>query len=327
MRHKILGQTDLAISVVGLGCWAFAGGTTWGFQSDSDSMDTIAAARDCGINFFDTAEAYGDGYSETVLGKALKKSRADVIVASKFNAKSQQKSDVIEACERSLQRLQTDYIDLYQIHWPSRDVPFEETMDGLLTLKQQGKIRHIGVCNFGVKDLSDILKIADVVTNQLAYNLLWRAIEFEVIPFCREHKVDILSYSPLAQGLLSGRFRSADDVPIGRARTKHFSSERLHTRHGQPGAEALTFGTISVIEALAHQLGIPMSRLAISWLFHQTSITSVLSGARTPKQIQENVAAVDLVLDDETILKLDKGTAELKDKLGTNPDMWSDRMR
>ena len=221
MRHKILGQTDLTISVVGLGCWAFAGGTTWGFQSDSDSMDTIAAARDCGINFFDTAEAYGDGYSETVLGKALKKSRAAVIVASKFNAKSQQKSDVIEACERSLQRLQTDYIDLYQIHWPSRDVPFEETMDGLLTLKQQGKIRHIGVCNFGVKDLSDILKIADVVTNQLAYNLLWRAIEFEAIPFCRENGVDILSYSPLAQGL-SGRFRSADDVPIGRARTSIF---------------------------------------------------------------------------------------------------------
>ena len=249
-----------------MGCWAFGGGPTWGFQHERDSINTIAAARDCEINFLDTAKGYGDGYSELVLGKALKDSRSDVVIASKFNAKSQAKSDVIETCERSLQRLQTDYIDLYQVHWPSRDVPFEESRDGLLTLKQQGKIRHIGVCNFGEKDLSDVSQIADVVTNQLAYYLLWRAIEFEAIPFCRENGVDILAYSPLAQGLLSVRFRSADDVPVGRARTKHFSSERLHTRHGQEGAEALTFETIAAIKAIADQLSLPLSQLAMGWL-------------------------------------------------------------
>ena len=202
MKYRPLGKTDLSVSVVAMGCWSIVGDRTWGQQSEKESIATLEAALEAGINFFDTAEGYGNGYSEQLLGKAFSGHRSEVIIASKPKSSKASTPELKRACEDALQRLNTDYIDLYQVHWPNRSVPFEQTYAGLQELLQEGKIRTIGLCNFGVGDLSDYLQKCHAASNQLPYNLLWRAIEFEIKPLCLEHDIGILSYSSLAQAFL-----------------------------------------------------------------------------------------------------------------------------
>ncbi len=327
MKYKKLGSTDMEVSVVALGCWAFAGGGTWGDQDDADSVATIHAALDEGINFFDTAEGYGNGYSEEILGKTLEGKRQDVIIATKVSGSNMTKEGIIKACEESLKRLRTDYIDLYQIHWPSRSVPFEETMESMKRLKEQGKIRGFGVCNFGEKDLTELLKITPIETNQMAYNLLWRGIEYKIKDICVEYNIGILCYSPIAQGLLTGKFQTADDVPDGRARTWHFSKNRPQTRHVGEGCEKETFEAIDRIREIADDLQVPMADLSLAWLLHQEGVTSVLAGGRKPEQVIQNAKAAELKLTSDIIEKLNEATQQLKEVLGGKTDMWDDRIR
>jgi aryl-alcohol dehydrogenase-like predicted oxidoreductase len=327
MKYQKLGNTDIDVSVIALGCWAFAGGMTWGNQDERDSLATINTALDVGINFFDTAEGYGNGYSEELLGRALEGHRHDVVFASKPSSSKMSKDGIIEACEASLKRLKTDYIDLYQLHWPSRDIPLEETMEAMETLKEQGKVRSIGVCNFGEKDLTELLQISTIQTNQMAYNLIWRAIEFSVKEKCIENNIGILCYSPIAQGLLTGKFKSADEVPEGRARTWHFSSERPNTRHGGEGCEQETFEAVVKIREIADGLQMSMTDLSLAWLIHQRGVTSVLAGGRNPEQVKQNSNAAEIHLSSDIIQMLNNATEPLKNKLGDNPDMWSNRIR
>ncbi len=196
------------------------------------------------------------------------------MIASKVGPNHLHQADLIEACERSLQNLGTDYIDLYQVHWPNWEIPFEETFRTLEKLRDDGKIRAIGVSNFGPKDLADAINLAHIEVNQLACNLLMRAVEYDIQPMCAEHGIGMLCYSPLAQGLLTGKFRSADDVPEGRARTRHFSNERSLARHGEPGCEQATFEAIDRIRKVAGEIEQPMGRLALAWLLHQRGVTS-----------------------------------------------------
>jgi myo-inositol catabolism protein IolS len=182
VKYRKLGPTDIEVSVVAMGCWAMSGGRTWGPQDEADSIATVHAALDAGSNFFDTAEAYGSGVSEGVLGRALKGRRHEAVIATKVSRSNLSHDDVVQACERSLRRLQTDTIDLYQIHWPSRTVPIEETFAALDKLRQQGKVRAIGVSNFGVGDLAELLAVGWRGTDQLPYSLLWRALEYDVHP-------------------------------------------------------------------------------------------------------------------------------------------------
>ena len=157
MQYRTLGQTDISVSVVAMGCWAIAGDATWGPQDEAESIATIHAALDAGVNFFDTAEAYGDGYSETLLGRGLAGRRHEAVIATKVSGSHLSGPEVREACERSLRRLQTETIDLYQIHWPGRQTPISETAEALVALKETGKVRAIGVSNFGVGDLSEFV--------------------------------------------------------------------------------------------------------------------------------------------------------------------------
>ncbi len=175
MKYRKLGNSSLEVSVVTLGCMTFTGDSNWGPQDEKDSVETVRAAYDAGITFYDTAEGYADGMTETLLGKALGADRKRVMIASKVSASNLTKEKLIASCEGELlKRLGTDYLDLYQIHWPSREIPIEETMDALLRLKEQGKIREIGVSNYGVLDLDTVLTYNVVVSNQLAYNMLFR---------------------------------------------------------------------------------------------------------------------------------------------------------
>jgi len=246
MIYNVLGKTDIKVSAIAMGCWAIVGDETWGPQDEKQAIATIQAALDEGINFFDTAEIYGDGYSERLLAKALQGHRQNAIIASKVSLDHLARNDVFQACDRSLKNLKSEYIDLYQIHWPSRIVPFAETYEALLQLQEQEKIRAIGVSNFGHIDLSEFLKIGRCETNQLPYSLLWRAIEYDIVEKCLQHDIGILCYSPLAQGLLTGKFTSPDQVPAGRARTRHFSKERPLTRHGEEGCEEKLFKAIDI---------------------------------------------------------------------------------
>lgn len=318
----------MEISTVCMGCWALVGDSTWGSQEKADSIDTVRAAIEAGINFFDTAELYGQGYSEQILGEALGAGRDKVVIASKFS-RSAHAEHVIAACEESLLNLRTDYIDLYHIHWPSRDVPFDETVRAMEDLKAAGKVRHLAVCNFGPGDLSEILDLMTPAVNQLPYNLLWRAIEFEILPASLAAGVPITCYSPIMQGLLTGKFRSADDVPAGRARTRLYSGDRPKAVHGQAGAEKETFTAIAEIADLADQNGLDMAAMALAWLIGRDGVVSVIAGARSPEQIRHNAAAGDLTLSDDVITRLDEITQPLKQKMGPNADMWKtpSRMR
>src|SRR5690606_37678988 len=180
-----LPHTDIEITRLIFGCWAIVGGFNWGPQDERDSLEAIKEAYAQGINCFDTAEAYGDGYSENLLAKALQGKRKEIIIASKVGPMDFSPARLIQACERGLKNLKTDYIDLYQLHWPNPEIPLEETLGALQQLKDSGKIRAYGVSNFGNQSL-DICKQSGfkVSSNQMAYNLLFRAIEFSILPQC-----------------------------------------------------------------------------------------------------------------------------------------------
>ena len=326
MEYRKLGRTDIKVSVVAMGCWVFGGGFVWGDQEEAESIATVQAALDAGVNFFDTAEGYGDGYSEEVLGKALTGRRHEAIIATKVSQSHLARDQVVRACEGSLRRLNTDYIDLYQIHWPSREVPIEETMEALERLREQGKIRAIGVSNFGPQGMAGLLAVGRCETNQLPYSLLWRAIEYEIVPQCLEHE-GILCYSPLVHGLLTGKFSSPDEVPEGRARTRHFSRDRPLTRHGEEGCEEETFAAIERIRRICEGIGQPMAKVALAWLLYQPGVVSVLAGARHPGQVVENASAADLKLSPDVVRALTEATEALKAALGPNPDMWLSESR
>ncbi len=327
MQYRKLGKSDISISVVAMGCWALAGDSTWGPQDMEESIATVHAALDAGVNFFDTAEGYGGGDSELILGRALVGHRHEAVIATKVSRSHLSGVEIQEACERSLRRLQTDYIDLYQIHWPSRTTPLAETLEALDRLREQGKVRASGVCNFGVGDLSDLLSCGRVETNQLPYSLLWRAIEYQIRQTCVDDGIGILCYSPLVQGLLTGKFSSAEEVPEGRARIRLFSGDRPQARHGGAGCETEAFAAIERIRHICIEIGEPMARVAIAWLLHQPGVMAVIAGARTPDQIQQTAQATDLNLPSEIVNELAEATGEVKRVLGPNPDMWQSESR
>lgn len=322
MEYRRLGQTDMQVSVMALGCWPFAGGAVWGEQDDDVSVATVQAALAAGINFFDTAEGYENGHSERVLGRGLQGRRHEAIIATKVSPAHLTKAGVIKACEQSLVNLQTDYIDLYQIHWPNWQAPLSETVAALQQLKQQGKIRAIGVSNFGVQDLGEMVTLSECTTDQLPYSLLWRVIEREIQPLCLQKNVGIICYSPLAQGLLTGRYATADEVPAGLSRTRLYANSRPMAQHRDPGCESEVFAALKGIGRIAGEVGQPMATVALAWVKQQPGITSFLVGARNPEELQWNLPALDLTLSADVIAALARATAPVKTKLGNNADMW-----
>ncbi len=322
MQYRKLGNSDLNVSVVSFGAWQIGDPAYWGVDDEADVQRVIDAAIDGGINLFDTAEMYGKGESERVLGRALGAKRNHVYVASKVWPDKCAPALLRQACEDSLQRLGTDYIDLYQIHWPPRDVPFAEVHGEMVRLRDEGKIRNIGVSNFGAQDLDAWMTHGECVSNQLGYNLLFRAIEWDIVPACARHGCGVLAYMPLMQGLLSGRWKSADDIPQLRRRTRHFSRDREGTRHGEAGCEGLTFETLRALQTIADGLGQPMASVALAWAIAQPEITSVIVGARRAKQLQRNLEGVGLAMSAEVIMALITATQPLKEYFGRNADMW-----
>eukprot|EP00698_Gefionella_okellyi_P009269 TRINITY_DN2344_c0_g1_i6.p1 TRINITY_DN2344_c0_g1~~TRINITY_DN2344_c0_g1_i6.p1 ORF type:complete len:337 (-),score=78.56 TRINITY_DN2344_c0_g1_i6:511-1521(-) len=334
MQRRNIPGTDLQVSPVCLGTWQFAGSSdhqdmTWGAPEEAASIATVHAALDAGINFFDTAEGYGfANQAEKVLGKALVGRRRDCVIASKVLGDHLSEVELEKSLLQSLQALQTDFLDIYQIHWAPNDR--SGLADAIAALKRQqslGRIRHFAVCNFGVQDLETVTAAGvSLVTNQLPYNLIWRAIETDIVPACTAKNIGILAYSPLQQGLLSGKFTSADQVPAGRQRTRHFASSRTAlSRHGQAGHEDLTFGTLQRVKDISTRAGVSMAGAALSWVLNQPGVVSAIVGATSVEQIRQSANAPTLSAD--VVQQLTNATAELKDALGPDPDMWAAQSR
>lgn len=302
---------------------SLVGGDTYDGIDEQRAVATIRRALELGINFFDTAPAYGNGRSEELLGAAIKGRREGVVIATKVGRTQLTAEGVARSCEESLRRLGVATIDLLQVHWPSREVPIDETIGALERLKREGKVRAIGVCNFGIGNLRDIEGVPGISSNQTAYSLLMRGVEFEVLPWCVARGVGLLAYSPLAQGLLTGRYASADDVPESRARTRHFSGKRPKSRHGGVGHEIETFAAIGRIRAIADALGLPMADVAVAWLIAQTGVTAALVGASSPGQVERNVRAAGIRIETGVIAALNDATRDLKDALGPDLDLWA----
>ena len=329
MQFRELGDSGISVSTIGMGCWAIVGGLNWGHQEKKESLEALRAAYEAGITFFDTAEMYGDGYSEQLIAEALGSERHNIILGSKVSPENFSPANLVDACERSLKNLQTDYLDFYQLHWPNRDVAIADSIEAMETLKRDGKIRAFGVSNFGPNDLHTSLATgSSICSNQMAYSLLFRAIEYDVVPICTEHNISILCYSPLLHGLLSGKFASIDEIPEDRARTRHFDSNRWpQARHGEAGAEDLLMQTIDALRPISEEAGESMANLALAWLQQQPGVTSVIMGARNAGQAKRNARAADIVLSEDVINRMSACSNRLKEHLGSNADMWQSSPR
>ncbi len=305
MEYRRFGNTDLEVGVVGVGCMTF------GWRADAGETDAIiAAALDVGINLFDTAVSYGRGVSETMLGQALKRSgrRNDVLIATKFGgaATADARPDemgngrrtVLAQCELSLRRLQTDWIDLLQIHHFSTDVPLEETLGGLEQLVREGKVRHIGCGNFDGAQLLAAIECANrrqlctIASHQSRFNLLDRRAETDVIPIACEHGVANLTYSPLAEGLLTGKYRTGEPFPDGSRFAVASPANNYQAR-----LTAAVDQAIQALYAAAASCSMPLWRFALTWVLSNPAVSCVLLGPSNRAQIEALTGLTDCPID------------------------------
>lgn len=304
MKMKKVDTLDFALSAVGFGCWAAGGTIVWNGADDDSTVRTIQRGIDLGINLFDVAPVYGFGHAETMLGRALGSRRQQVIIATKCGLRwddthtivnNLRPESIMQEIEDSLRRLQTDYIDIYQMHWPDPATPFGETMQALLQLQAAGKIRHIGVSNFSRTLADEARTYGQIVSHQGLYNMmehnpthyhnipLTYRVKSEILPHCLEHGMAFFPYSPLFQGLLTDHFKAENqfDAKDVRAANPKLNGETFKAYY-QLRAELLAFSA---------DIGKPLAQVAINWLIDQPAVTSVICGAQTTAQVEENAAS------------------------------------
>jgi len=305
MQTRQLGSQGPALTVIGFGCWAMGGAGwagSWGPQDDAESIQSIHVALEQGINWFDTAAVYGLGHSEEVLGKALGNRRHDVVVATKFGTVWDEQGNltdrasydsVIRECDASLRRLGSDYIDLYQQHWPDRQgTSVEETMRALGDLIQAGKVRYVGVSNYTVPLLEQALAVRHVDSLQPPYNLFSRDVENDLLPFCKDHGMGVVAYSPLHSGLLGGKYNQDTTFDDGdwRAHNPDFTGDGLRAN----------LEKVDKLRAIADRFGKTVAQLAIAWVLSNSAVTAAIVGVRRPDHITGILPAADWTLDQQT---------------------------
>lgn len=316
MLYKKVDMIKEKISAIGIGCWNFGG--DWDSSEEQNSINIVHAAIDLGINFFDVAPVYGWGVSETILGKALKGGKREkVLIASKggllWNDKHETTNNLsykslIKEVDDSLRRLQTDYIDIYQMHWPDPNVSLEETAKALNKIHESGKIRYIGLSNFSQRDVEKMMTFIPVHCQQSIYNMLERntnsyhnipldyKTEKEVLPTVRKYGQAFLPYSPLFQGLLAGKFTSGIN----------FSKNDIRNANPKlvgPDFE-IYFRAVQKLDALAKEIGHPLNELAFNWLRQKPEVTAIIGGASSIKQLEKNVHSVTWDIDKNTMEKI-----------------------
>jgi aryl-alcohol dehydrogenase-like predicted oxidoreductase len=296
LEYRRLGQTGLKVSPLCLGTVNFPDRTPY-----EEAAKIIHHALDAGINFIDTANVYSQGRSEEAVGKALKGRRQEVVLATKVrgqmgdgpNDVGLSRRHILEAVDGSLRRLQTDHIDLYQLHQPDADTPIEETLSALTDIVRAGKVRYIGTSNFAAWQIAHANGLSALhgwerfVSEQPQYSLLNRHVEAELVPFANAHGVAILPWSPLAGGLLSGRYRIDTPTPAGSRRDAEF---------WMPGPDQIDrrLALVERLAGLAAEIDVPLSQFALSWVVHRPGVTSPIIGPRTMEHLQDNLAALSL---------------------------------
>ena len=319
MEFIRIAGTDLNVSRIGLGTWAM-GGWMWGGSDDAESLATIHAAVDHGINLIDTAPAYGFGRSEELLGKAMASSglRDKLVIATKagvdwsngrtFDRPSRKR--IFAELEGSLRRLRTDYIDIYHVQWPDPTIPFEECSEAMVSLLKQGKIRAIGVSNFSRQQIQDFSQLSTIHTVQATYNLIERKVEHEVLPWCRPKGIAVLACGPLCRGLLSGQMRP-DTTFIG-------DDLRKSDPKFQPPQYSRYLSSVARLDRLAQEsYGRRVVHLAVRWVLDQAGVNAVIWGAREPRQLEPLGEIMEWKLGEDTMREIDAIMREsLADQVG-----------
>jgi len=313
METRRLGKSDLMVQPIIFGAWAI-GGWYWGGTDDDEAIKAIHASIDAGVTTIDTAPMYGFGHSEEIVAKAIKGKREKVVIATKagmrwdnangqffFNATDAagvthpiyrvlKRDSIIEECERSLKRLQVDAIDLYQCHWPDSTTPLAETMEAMVRLKEQGKVRAIGVSNFTAAMMEECLRHGAVASDQPQYSLLVRDIERDVLPFCRRQEIGVIVYRPLEQGILTGKVTAERRFPPG--------DLRQNEPWFRPQNRRRVLDALDKVVPIAKDHGVTLAQMIINWTIHEPGVTSAIVGARRAKQAVENAGAANFRLSD-----------------------------
>jgi len=327
MEYRKLGKTDLELTVITFGAWAI-GGWMWGGADKDDAVKAIHRAIELGITSIDTAPAYGQGHSEEIVGEVISNYKRDSLqILTKYGLrwdtnKGQHffdsvdnngnpidmrrlasKESVIAECEASLKRLKTDYIDLYQIHWPDPTTPVSETMEAIERLLEQGKIRAAGVCNYSAQELEEAEKTLKLASNQVPYSMVNRDIESDVVPYCLKNNLGILAYSPMQRGLLTGKMKPGMKFNEGdtRASSPYYRDANIEKINN----------FLEKVKLIAANYDATLAQTVLNWTIQQPGITAALAGARNPQQVEDNVKAASFTISDEDISTINGHLEEL----------------
>lgn len=311
MEQRVLGNSDLSISVLGIGAWAMGGGNwkfAWGPQDDGDSIAAIHTALDAGVNWIDTAAVYGLGHAELVVGEAVKERSDKPLIFTKCArvwdenreiGKRLKRDSVMKECEDSLTRLGVDVIDLYQIHWPEPDEEIEEGWEACARLKEQGKVRWIGVSNFSVSQMERIAPIAPITSLQPPYNMLVRDIEKEQLPYCERNGIGVIGYSPMRSGLLTGKM-TAERIAAMPA-----DDHRQHVPDFQEPRLSRNLALVELLREIGNEHDASPGEVAIAWTLRHPAITGAIVGMRTAAQARGVLGAASLKLDAQELSRIE----------------------
>ncbi len=313
MEYRKIGYTGLDVSAIALGCWPM-GGDYWGNADDDESIRTIHKAHELGVNFLDTAPAYGAGHSEEVVGRAIHDRRGDFVVSTKASGHGHSGDELRKKLKQSLERMRTDHVEIYFLHWPSRNEPLGPAIEALEAMRAEGLIRAIGVSNFDLEMLEIAARYGTIDLLQPPYNLIWRFIEDGELPYCREHGIGVTTYSSLAQGLLTGTLRLNTAYVGGDLRPRSVL--------WKPENFGKCLYTVERLRTIAEALGVTVAQLALRWLVEQPGITSALVGARTETEITENAGAFGWDLPSTTMDSIQAISDELFFSMPYYFDMW-----
>ncbi|NHC43894.1 aldo/keto reductase [Motilibacter aurantiacus] len=319
MEYRRLGSSGLLVSTLTLGTMGFGGGGKFakvGTGSVQDAREQLDLCLEAGVNLVDTADVYSDGVCEEIVGAALQGRRDEVLLASKVrfpmgpgpNDRGLSRHHVVRGCEASLRRLGTDHLDLYQLHEWDGLTPLEETFEALHTLVQSGKVRYVGISNYSAWHAMKALGVAErgglprPVSQQIYYSLQGREAEYELIPLTVDQGLGVLVWSPLAGGLLSGKYRRGQQAPEGSRQLQDWGEPPVHD-------EDKLYDTIEVLVAIAEERGVPAAQVALAWTLAKPGVTSLVIGARTTDQLRQNLAAAQLRLEGAEIARLDQVSA------------------
>ncbi len=322
MRYKQLGLTGLKVSTLSYGTWQFGG--DWGSFETKEAQDAIHKALELGITLFDTAQAYGFGKSEKLLGQALhddlKQHRDQIYLATKGGLRMEGSTLLRDSSpkwlrkgvEQSLRNLGVDYIDLYQVHWPDPNTPIQETARALDKLVQQGKIRYVGVSNYTIEQIEEFEQVRKVDTLQPPYHMFRRDIEQDILPYCQRHGIGVLVYGLLAHGLLAGAYtpqtKFAEDD--WRSKSPMFQGEQFQQN----------LAVVERLKIIAEKQGITVAQLAIAWILANPAIDVAIIGARNPRQLEQTVPAADIQLSPDTLLEIEQAMRTAVPVGGPSPE-------